>query len=81
MKGKSHRSWGYFRALRALTGLGHPNRPHPGASTYTRCPGPPFSSAFMPGLSYAVGGLAPSSGPGLPLGSPGLTSVLRRSLP
>lgn len=58
-----------------------PQLASPGASTHTRCQGAPFSLAFTPGLSYAVGGLAPSLGPRLLLGSPGLTSVLRRSLP
>lgn len=81
MKCKSHRSWRCFRSLRALTGLSHPNWPHPGPPPTATAPRAPFSSAFMPGLSYAAGGLAPSPGPRSLLGSPGLTSVLRRSLP
>lgn len=60
MTGRSHRSWGYFGILRALTGLGHLKWPPP---TPVAC-----SSACLPALSHAVGGLAPSPAPGLLLG-------------
>lgn len=73
MTGRSHRSWGYFGILRALTGLGHLKWPPP---TPAAC-----SSACMPALSHAEGGLAPSPAPGLLLGSPGLTSMLRTYIP